>query len=209
MKKALLFVLILTFAVSFSFGQQKRFQLFVFGGVNHVFEYGSEDDYVMGENDFPVTPAHTPANLGAAFAYFFTENIGIELVGRYTLSSQAILRDPSDQDTVKIDTSRHYSFSLNLLYQTLKGKLKPYFVLGGGIDKLLVKEEIYISSFGYEIEFIAPEKTIDYFANFGVGIHYFISPSLGARVDVRYILIFDDPNNVMSLSPVVGLFLRF
>ena len=72
-----------------------------------MLEYGSEDEYVMGENDFPVTPAHTPLGFGADFAYSFTKNIAIALEARYILSSEVALIDPSDQDTVEINTSSH------------------------------------------------------------------------------------------------------
>jgi len=147
MKKAMLFIFILAFIVSGGFAQHKKFQFSVFGGLNHVFEYGSEDDYEMGENNFPVTPAHTSGNFGAAFAYFFTANIGLELDGRYTLSSKVTLEDPADQDTVEINTSKHYSVTLNFIYQFLSGNLKPYLVVGGGIDKLLAKGETYTSEY--------------------------------------------------------------
>ena len=35
--------------------QAQKFQFSIFGGINHVFQYGSEENYVLGENDFPVT----------------------------------------------------------------------------------------------------------------------------------------------------------
>jgi len=208
-KKILFFVLILVYAASFSFGQKRKFQVSLFSGINHVFEGGSEDDYVAGENDFPVTPAHAPLSFGAAFAYFLTKNIGIELEGRYTLSSKVTLEDPSDQDTVEINTSKHYSITLNLIYQFLRGSIRPYLVVGGGIDEISAKDETYTSEYGYEIEFLAPEKKMDPLVKVGAGIHYFISPCLGARVDLRYVLIFDDPDNVNSLVFVAGAFFRF
>ena len=51
----------------------QEYQVSLFVGMNHVFPYGSEEDYVLGENDFPVTPAHTPPNLGASFALFLKD----------------------------------------------------------------------------------------------------------------------------------------
>ena len=160
MKKVLLFVFILVFVVSFSFSQEKKFQLSMFGGLNFASEYGSEADYVLEENDFPVTPSHSPINFGTALAYFLTNRIDVELDGRYTLSSKVTLEDPSDQDTVDINTSKHYSVTLNLVYKVLKGNFSPYIVAGGGIDKLLAKQEKYISKEEYEIEFLVPERTI-------------------------------------------------
>lgn len=209
MRKALFFVLISASIVSFSFGQQKKFQVYLFGGLNHVLEYGSKEGYVLGENDFPVTPAHTPASLGAAVAVFFTNNIGVELDGRYTLSSKLTLQDPSDQDAVEIDSAKHYTITLNLVYQLLSGKFRPYVVAGGGMDKLLAEEETYTSEYGYEIEFLAPEETIDPVANLGAGIQYFINENLKGRLDFRYVLIFDDLENVNNLNIVAGVCFSF
>jgi hypothetical protein len=191
-KKVSFFVLILLFITSSNFAQAQKFQVYIFSGVNHVLEYGSEDDYVMGENDFPVTPAHTPANFGVAFAYFFTKDMGIELDGRYTLSSTATLQDPSDQDTVEISTLKHFAVTLNFIYQFSKGK-----------------DEAYTTKYGYPFTYEVPEKAFDFLTNIGAGIQYFINLNFGARLDFRYVLIFDDPNNVISFNVVVGGFLRF
>jgi outer membrane beta-barrel protein len=187
----------------------QKFQFSVFGGLNHVFEYGSENDYALGENDFPVTPSHTPPALGASLAYFFSENLGLELDWRYVLSSTVTLEDPSDQDTVDIDSSKHYSMTLNLLYQFMSGKLRPYIVAGGGFDKLLAEDATYTSDYGFEITLEAPEKTLDAVFNFGAGLNYYVSDSVALKLDVRYVMIFADPNNVNNLSSVAGLLFRF
>jgi outer membrane beta-barrel protein len=211
-KKKFFAVLIFSvFALPFFTGtlHAQGFQLSVFGGINHVFEYGSEDDYILGGNDFPVTPSHSPATLGASFAYFFSQNLGLELDWRYVLSSKVILEDPSDQDTVEIDSSKHYSLTLNLIYQFGSGKLKPYIAAGGGFDKLMAEDATYTSEYGFEITLEAPEKTLDTVANFGGGLNYFMSDSMALKLDVRYIMIFADPNNVNNLSAVVGLSFRF
>jgi outer membrane beta-barrel protein len=187
----------------------QKFQFSVFGGINHVFQYGSEDDYVLGGNDFPITPAHSPPALGASFTYLFSENLGLELDWRYVLSSKVTLEDPSDQDTVEIDSSKHYSLTLNLIYQFMSGKLRPYIVAGGGFDKLQAEDATYTSDYGFEITLEAPEKTLDAVANFGAGLNYFMSDSVALRLDIRYVKIFADPKTVNNLSAVVGLSFRF
>lgn len=187
----------------------QKFQVSVFGGWNHVFEYGSEDDYVLGENDFPVTPAHTPFNFGAALAVYITSRIGVELDSRYTISSKVILTDPSDQDTVEIASAKHYSITLNFVYRFLNGRLRPYFLIGGGMDKLIAEEETYVSEYGYEIELLPPEKTTDLVVNVGSGVQYFILSRFGARLDVRYSIIFADPHNQNNLNVTFGIFLGF
>jgi outer membrane beta-barrel protein len=187
----------------------QKFQFSAFGGINHIFKYGSEDDYILGGNDFPITPAHTPPVLGVSFAYIFSENLGLELDWRYVLSSKMTLEDPSDQDTVEIDSSKHYSLTLNLIYQFMSGKLRPYVVAGGGFDKLMAEDVTYTSDYGFEITLEAPEKTLDAVANFGAGLNYFMSDNFALRLDVRYVMIFADPKNVNNLSAVAGLSFRF
>jgi hypothetical protein len=205
-------LLLLGFLFMFCLPQKilaQKFQFSVFGGINHIFAYGSEQDYVFGGNDFPVTPSHTPFNFGAAFSVFFTNNIGLELDGRYTLTSQVTLTDPSDDDTVTIDTSKHYAITLNFLYQIMEGKIRPYFVLGGGVDKLLGEDRTYVTEYGWDVEFIAPEGTIDPVAHLGGGVHYFVRPNLGIRFDLRYVMIFSEPDRLGSLNGVLGFSFLF
>lgn len=113
MKKILVIIFIFIILISFCFGQEKHFQLSLLGGLNLVLEYGSEADYVLGENDFPVTPAHNPPIIGISFAYFFSKKVGIELDGRYYFNSEVTLEDPSDQDKINLSTSLHASLTVN------------------------------------------------------------------------------------------------
>lgn len=209
MKKIFFIFYILACLSGFTFAEENKYQFSIFGGINNVFKYGSEDDYVMGENDFPLTPAHIPPGFGMSFAYFFKSNIGIELDGKYTLSSKVTLQDPSDKDTIEINTSKHYSITINFIYQFLRGNFRSYFAVGGGIDKVLAKDETYTSAYGIEIELLAPEKTIDPVAHAGGGIHFFLMPNAGLRLDVRYVIIFDEPNNVNSFTVMAGAFFGF
>ncbi len=203
------FILILSLTSGFGFAQEKRFQLSIYGGANHVLEYGSEDDYILGENDFPVTPSHTPLNFGLSLTLFLTDLIGIEVDGRYFLSTAIILEDPSDLDTVEIDSSKHYSLTANLILQIGKGTARPYFVLGGGFDKLLAEDQFYTTEYGFSVDFLAPEKTMDMMAQAGAGIMIFFLDRAGLRLDARYIHIFSDPDDVSSINGTVGIFIRF
>jgi len=209
MKKGILFLVIFALAFSFGFGQQKKFRVSLFGGISQVLEYGSEEEYTMGGNDFPITPAHTPLGFGAALAYSFTKNMALQLEARYTFSSKVTLVDPSDQDTVEVNASSHMAATLNFLYHFLNSKITPYLVFGVGIDNLQTKDETYISEYGYEVEFLAPEKTIDPVAQAGGGILYFLSPEAGVKLELRYGVIFDKPNHISSLNIDFGFFLRF
>ncbi len=183
----------------------EKYQISLFVGMNHVFQYGSEGDYVFSENDFPVTPAHTPPNLGASFALYLKDNIALELDWRYTLSSKLTLVDPSDQDEVEIDSSKRHTITLNFIYRFLQGNVKPYIVVGGGLDKILAKDQTYITQYGFEVDFLAPDKTIDPVANIGAGVQFFFRPNIGIRLDLRYVMIFAEPDNLSGLNGVAGI----
>jgi len=203
----ILCILLFLWAAPMSYAQ--KIHIFLFGGVNHVLEYGDEGDYVFGENDFPVTPAHTPVNVGASFAFYLNKNLGLELDGRYTLSSKVTLQDPSDSDTVEIDTSKHYAVTFNVFYQFLKGSMRPYVLVGAGVDKLGAEDRTYTTEYGYDVGFYVPEKTVDPVASFGGGIRYKITSHFGLRLDFRYILIFAEPDNLSSMNGVFGISIGF
>jgi len=187
----------------------QRFQLGLFGGIQHVFEYGAIEDYVLGENDFPVTPAHTPAALGASFSVFVTKNLGLEADARYILSSKVKLTDPSDQDSFELDTASHYTLTLNVFYQFPAGDFMLYILAGGGIDTVRAKDAVHISAYGFEITVEAPESKTDPVADFGGGLVYSVNDTLGIRLDVRYAVIFAVPAEIAGLNTALGVVVRF
>ena len=202
-------MLIFGFAAGAVFAQEKKFQFSLFGGISSVFEYGSAEDYSLGENDFPVTPSHMPPYFGLSFSYFFANNVRAELDWRYVLSSKIILSDPSDDDTVEINTSKQYFTSLNIVYQCLPCKFRPYVLVGAGLNKLLAEAGTYISEFGYEIEWGIPDRTAALFAQFGGGLDVLLSLSFGVLADVRFVYLLTEPNNIFSLFTGIGAYFLF
>jgi hypothetical protein len=186
-----------------------RFQLALSGGIGHIFAYGSEKNYVQGENDFPVTPAHTPPYLGLSFSSFLTETLKLELDGRYAFRSRITLIDPSDDDSVEIDTAAQSFLSLNICYQCIRCNFRPYLLVGGGVNWIAVKEKTYTTYLGYEIDFSGPEKKTALMLQMGWGLDVPFGPSLGARVDVRFFYLFADPDNIPILFAGVGVFYLF
>lgn len=188
-----------------AFGRIKNMRLSLFGGMNHVFEYGSEDDYVLGENNFPVTPAHTPFLLGAALNRNFGKHFGLELETMFILGSIFTLEDPSDGDTVEVLSGWRASLCLNAVFKLEWGAVRPYILGGGGWDKLFADEKTVTSAYGYDIVFEVPEKTIAPLFQAGGGVEYQVSDSVGLRLDLRYILVFDDPDIIRNLNVVLGV----
>lgn len=210
-KKIALFLIVFGFMSNLGFGQEKN-QVTGFAGLNYVMKYGSEADYVQGENDFPVTPAHMLPIFGFSYTRFFSETIAVEVDFRYNLTSRVTLEDPSDGDTIDIDTTQHYTITGNLIYQLSTGNFIPYIVVGGGFDNLVNAEDQSITSaLGYDVTLEAPEKKIDIVVNAGAGVNYFISSNSGFRFDARYIFTpsTDDHPAINSLNITGGIFYRF
>jgi hypothetical protein len=209
MKRVRLFAVLMILVTGLSLGQTKRFQLTLFGGANRVFAYGSTDDYLAGSNDFPVTPAHTPTSFGGSLTYFLGGRLGIELRGEYALASSLSLTDPSDQDTVSIKSAKRMAASLNAVWELSAGRLRPYLVFGGGVDKISGDLVYAVSGYGYDVTFAPPDKTLSLFANAGAGLRWMASASLGAQVDVRYRALFGDPGMIHNLNASAGIFWKF
>lgn len=209
MKKVALFVVLLVFLNGFSAAEDLRFQLALGGGFSHIFEYGSETDYVQGENDFPVTPAHTPLFFGLSFSYFLTGTLKLELDGRYAFGSKITLVDPSDADSVEVDTAAQSFVSLNICYQCSRCNFRPYLLVGGGVNRIGVKEKTYTTEYGYEIDCLAPDKKTALMLQMGWGLDVAIRAALGVRLDVRFYYLFAESDNIPILFAGVGAYYLF
>jgi hypothetical protein len=212
MRKILCFILMMVYVTGFAAAKtagEKKLQLSILAGIHKVSGYGSEGDYIAGENDFPVMPSHRQSCLGISFAYSLTKKAVIELAGRYYSSTEVTLEDPSDQDTLAINTAKHYSVTANFIYRLSGKAFSPFLAVGIGIDNLSAKDETYTSGYGYEIEFLAPGKKTDLLFNLGGGIQYSFSSGFGMLADVRYVIIFDNPSNIKSLNLMAGIFMKF
>jgi hypothetical protein len=188
-----------------AFGEGKRFHLSFYGGMTRVMAYGSEKDYVSGSNDFPTTPAHTSAFFGAALDYSLTSRLGIELRGEYALAANMTLVDPSDQDTTTIPSAKHMSFSLDVLWALGAGRLDPYLIAGGGIDKMSAVSSSSMTTQGYEATFSPPARTLDFFLNAGAGLRWNMMSSLGLFLEARYRYLFASPNAVQGVAAGGGI----
>lgn len=81
--------------------------------------------------------------------------------------------------------------------------------VGGGINKLIAESGIFVSEYGYEIELSIPDKTAALFAQFGGGIDFLLSSSFGLLADVRFVYLFTEPDNILSLFAGVGVYFLF
>lgn len=203
------FAILGAFSVSVS-GQARRGELTALAGLNSHFAYGTATDYVLGQNDFPVTPAHGPLLLGLGCALRWGR-FGIEFEGRYTFASSVVLTDPSDGDTVDVKTLPHVSGTVSLVYSPLAGHLRPYLEAGGGLDVVFAKDATYTTRNGYVLDVPAPasKDRFDPEVHAGAGLFVDFSRGFGLRLDGRYVWVLDKPRAVRSLQFAGGLVLGF
>jgi opacity protein-like surface antigen len=190
--------------------ETRSFQLTVFGGRHHLAAYGSDRDYVRGENDFPVTPAHSSGMFGFGLTYFFTPHFGIEYDGRFIRSSRVTSRDPSDGDELTFETNRHFAMSLELVLEFPLGRFRPYLAAGGGLDRMEARGERLTTALGHEIIVEDPAESglLDPVLQAGGGLRVFLFKGLGLNLDGRYVVVLDRPSSLQGLSFGVGLALR-
>jgi outer membrane protein W len=211
MKKTVLICFVLITTAASLQAQSGTVQFSFFYGINHHLEYGSVDEFQAGYNNFPVMPVHSPSNFGGSFAYFITRWLGLEYDMRLTGRTEVTLADPSDGDTLTIQTPKHLSISLNILLEPLKGRISPYLLLGTGINRIPAMDETYTTTKGYEVIMLAPSENdrLDILVQGGIGVNALVYAYFGLRADVRYMVVFDDPYKIGSLNATLGLIARF
>jgi hypothetical protein len=189
---------------------ERSFTFGLSGGLLRFPAYGSNADYLRGENDFPVTPAHTAVGVGLSFgraagAFLF------EVEARWSFPGSVVLRDPSDGDTASVSTATHVSAVLNALFSPFRGAWRPYVEAGGGLDAVLTRAETVTTAYGYRIDRPAL-RTADRFdpeAHIGSGLLVSLGVVLALRLDVRAVWIFEEPRALHGLQAGGGLILRF
>lgn len=208
-KKALLFLFLAVLLNGILLAEDLRFQLAFCGGFSHIFEYGSEKDYVQGVNDFPVTPAHTPPFFCLSLSYSLTDTLKLELDGRHVFGSNVSLIDPSDADSVDIATVPQSFLSLDICYQCIRCNFRPYFLVGGGLNRTAARERSYTTEYGYEIGFSSSDKRTALMFQMGWGLDLAILRVLGVRADVRFFYVFEKEDNIPMLFVGVGAYYLF
>ena len=187
----------------------KKTQLTLSGGFNMFQACGKDSEYVAGENDFPVTPAYKAPELGIGLSFFTSRAFAIGLDVSYGLSAQVDLRDPSDGETIRVDTPKDLVAVLDFCkYFPLGGDMQLFVSAGGGGEYRMVTEKEYISTLGSKIIISKPDKPFSPLAAVGIGFQYMFSDSMGLAVNCRGVYIFRDPAQVL-ISPALAFVLKF
>lgn len=187
----------------------KKMQFTLRGGLNMFNANGKDSDYKAGENDFPVTPAYKAPVFGSGLTFFTSPSFAIGLDVCYGLSAKVDLRDPSDGETIPVDTPKNLVAALNLFqYFNLSKQMQLFISLGGGAEYRLAEEEEYLSNLGSTIIISAPAKPLAPLAAGGIGLQYMLSDALGINLECSAIYIFRDPAQIL-VSPALALVLKF
>jgi hypothetical protein len=186
-----------------------KHQFCLHGGLNLFAINGTDSDYVAGINDFPTIPAYQSQAFGLGFSVFTSRSFAVGLDFRYGLSVQIDLRDPSDGETITVDTPNNLSAIFNLYkYFDLSRRLGVVVSLGGGVENLDAEEKEYLSSLGSRIIIAGPEKAISPLASGGIGLQAMLNRSLGIVFDFQALYIFRKTAQ-MLFSPSLALVLKF
>ena len=183
---------------------------FCLRGVLNMFSVnGAVSDYMAGSNDFPVTPAYQSPALGFGFAVFSARSFAVGLDINYGLSTQVDLRDPSDGETIQVDTTKSLVAALNLSqYVNLSRQMQLFISLGGGAEFRMADDTEYISNLGSKIVINAPAKPFSPLATAGIGLQYMFSAALGISLECLATYIFRDPPQIL-VAPALALVLKF
>ena len=207
MKEILISFILLFIFSALPLAEEKNNQVSIIGGGILINESGDVSEYEPGFNDFPVTPAHKSGSFGFSYARFLPRNIGLELDFKYNIGTRVTLIDPSDQERFDLDTCNNYSFTGNLLYMISRKTLQPYLAGGVGINILRAYNKEVTSSQGNIIIIKPPEKTNNFTYNIGGGLIYAFKPSIGLRLDLRYMSISNI--DISGLEFLGGIIFRF
>ena len=189
--------------------QERRFTVSAGGGLERVLAYGSASGYAAGENDFPVTPAHSTALSSLGLAYGVTPRLALTLEGRFGFSTTVRLSDPNDGDEVDVATAKRWSLSLGVRYFLARGRLRPWLAAGAGLERLIAKEQLPLSRLGYTVAFGPPEDLSAVLLQAGTGIVAALTKAWGVWAEVRLARAFSRPDAVNSLLGAAGLSFSF
>jgi OOP family OmpA-OmpF porin len=129
--------------------------------------------------------------VGLGIGYNITKHWGVELAGFYvpTESERAAGLDDKDNDV--------YYYHGDLLYHFMPdGKLVPFFAIGAGGMTFRPKEK-------------GVDSDNEFAADYGIGLKYFLTPTVALRGDVRHVIACDECDTFNNLLYTLGLSLSF
>lgn len=208
MKCLKIFLLIFLFFSSENIGLSQT-DFYLFGKGNFVGSTGSKQDYVEGENDFPLASSFSTLGFGLGITTSI-EPVFLGMEAHYNLGGKTTLTDTSDNDKVKINTYEYASgffiFGVHILQNR---QLSLFINTGTGISYAVnAKMKKYVSEYGYETEIEPPEKKYPLTVFGGIGLKIDINPDFGIIMNTRYQYM-DQNQPQSSLCVTAGMVYTF
>jgi hypothetical protein len=190
-------------------GGHKKISLELVGGVNWFAAAGSDSDHVAGENDFPGSPAYSAPALGLRAALLVSPRWAWTFDARYGLSAAIDLRDPSDQETVRVDAPGYLTaVAGGRRLFVLSRSLALHAAIGAGIEYRRVEEREFISDLGSKIIITAPARPLSPLLAADIGLRYEFTAALAIGVECRAACALRRPA-LWAVTPALVLALRF
>lgn len=150
--------------------QQKKVYILLYGTFNLVQKMGNIGDYVPGENDFPITPAHFESGGGLGLFINISHRFAIQLSSYYLFGNRVNKEDPSDGETVTYKTYNNINTLGSVIVKV--GSKPQFFICGGGGFNVLIpypQKEVE-GSLGSIIILQPPDKKINPMVGVGGGV---------------------------------------
>jgi hypothetical protein len=190
-------------------GRHKKVSLALLGGMNLFAASGSDSDYIAGENDFPRSPAYAAPAAGLRAAFFASPRWAWTIDARYGVSAAIDLSDPSDHETVRVDSPGYLTVVAGgQSFFSLSPSLSFYAAIGAGIEYRRVEEKEFISDQGSKIVIGAPAKPLSPLLAAGIGVQYEFTGALAMGVECRAAYTLREPA-LWVVAPALVLALKF
>ena len=174
-KKSMTFFVILLVMITFpqkgmTTQKNKKTYIFVHVAFSLAQKMGSNDEYVPGENDFPITPAHKEYGVGCGLIINLSNRFAIQLSGDYLLGAEVKKEDPSDGETYMYKTYNNINVLGSLMFKF--GRKNRFFIsCGAGLNILSPYADKEVEgSLGSIIMLQAPDSKTNPMASFGGGV---------------------------------------
>ncbi len=203
-KKFITFFVILLVMITFfpqkSMATQKNKKTYIFVHVAFSLaqKMGSNDEYVPGENDFPITPAHHEYGVGCGLIINLSNRFVVQLSGDYLLGAEVKKEDPFDGETYMYKTYNNINVLGSLMFKF--GRKNRFFIsCGGGVNILTpyANKEVE-GSLGSIIMLQAPDSKTNPMAAFGGGVILNMKKII-FKIEALYTKIFNYHKNSILL----------
>jgi len=177
-------MLIIIFCLALTTWGYGAVHFYIFGKAN--FNNALDTGYEAGTNDFSTQAAYSTYGAGCGLITGSRIFLGLEI--HYNLNGTATLTDPSDNDTVNIDTYKYASGFLTLGINIVQStRFKLYIQGGGGIGYgIKIETKTYTSSLGFETIIEPPKNKTPIIGFGGLGLEVHFSRVIGVMAQGRY-----------------------